>query len=135
MARHYQLPESAATPIPALSGRFLAFNRKSRVVRAFLAADLHSGAKRLVKPTMVQSAFLAGVNRAYAHWAAKRLAERAEIEAGLIPLVPPSVSGANGAMLPASITGYFADSDVVDFVRSVGVNRVLEAAVAVEAAP
>ena len=134
MAPHYQLPESAATPIPALSGRFLAFNRKSRVVRAFLAADLHSGAKRLVKPTMVQSAFLAGVNRAYAHWAANRQAERSEIEAGLIPLVPPSVSKLNGTLLPASITGFVSDSDVVDFVRSVGINRVLEAAVTVEAA-
>jgi hypothetical protein len=133
MAPHYQLPESAATPIPAFTGRFLAFNRKSPVVRAFYAADLHSGAKQLVKPTMVQSAFLAGVNRAYAHWAANRQAERADIERGLIPLVP-SGSKLNGTMLPASITGHIADSDVIDFVRSVGVNRVLEAAVAVEAA-
>jgi hypothetical protein len=134
MATQYQLPESAAMPVPSLTGRFLALNRESRVVRAFYAAELHSGAKQLVKPTMVQSAFLAGVNRAYVHWAVKRQAERGEILAGLIPLVPPSVSKANGTMLPASITGYVPDSDVVDFVRSVGVNRVLEAAVAVEAA-
>jgi hypothetical protein len=134
MAPHYQLLEPAAMPVPSLTGRYLAHNQESRVVRAFLAADLHSGAKQLVKPTMVQSAFLAGVNRAYAHWAAKRLAKRAEIEAGLIPLVPPSVLKANGTMLPASITGFVTDSDVFDFVRSVGINRVLDAAVAVEAA-
>ena len=39
-----------------------------------------------------------------------------------------------GALLPASITGRLPDSDLIDFVRSVGVNRVLEAAVTVEAA-
>ena len=134
MGIHYHLAEPATMAVP-ISGRFLAHNRHNRVVRAFIAADLHAGAKRLIKPTLVQSALLAGVNRTYAFWADKRQAERAEIEAGLIPLVPaPLVPKANGNALPMSITGQIPDCDLIDFVRSVGVNRVLEAAVAVEAA-
>ena len=46
MAPHYQLPEPAAMPVPSLTGRFLAHNQETRVVRAFLAADLHAGVKR-----------------------------------------------------------------------------------------
>jgi hypothetical protein len=134
MAPHYQLPEPAAMPVPSVTGRFLAHNQQSRVVRAFYAADLHSGGRLVTKPTMLQAAFIARVSPAYAWAAEKRMAERAEIEAGLIPLVPAPLPKANGSMLPASITGRVADSDVVDFVRSVGINRVLEAAVVVEAA-
>jgi hypothetical protein len=130
----YHLPEPASIAVP-ISGRFLAHNRHNRVVRAFIAADLHAGTKRLIKPTLVQSALLAGVNRTYAHWADKRQAERAEIEAGLIPLVPAPVIGpkVNGNMLSAPLAE-IEDSEVINFVRSVGVNRVLEAAVMVEAA-
>jgi hypothetical protein len=128
MASTYHLHGPAA-----ITGRYLSHNGESRVVRAFLAADLHSGAKQLVKPTMLQSAFLAGVNRTYAHWATKRQAERFEIEAGLVPLVPPPVSKANGSMLPMSITG-MPDAELIDFVKSIGINRVLNAACAVEAA-
>jgi hypothetical protein len=130
MAPHYQLPESAAMPVPALTGRYLAHNGKSRVVRAFYAADLHSGAKRLVTPTMTQSAYLARVSPAYAWAAAKRMDQRFQIENGWIPLVPPSVSKANGSMLPMSITGQMPDSDLIDFIRSIGVDRVFEATVA-----
>ena len=134
MAPHYHLPEPATRAAP-ISGNFLAHNHFDRIGRAFIAADLYLGATQLIKPTVTQTALLAGVNRNYAHCAIKRQAERAEIEAGLIPLVPaPPVSKANGSTLPASITGQMPDSDLIDFVRSVGVNRVLEAAVAVEAA-
>jgi hypothetical protein len=117
-----------------ISGRYLAHNRHDHVAHAFFAGDLVLGKTRLVQPTVTQAAFLAGVNRAYVHWAIKRQDERAEIEAGLIPLVPPPLPRADGNMLPMSITGRIPDCDLVDFVRSVGVNRVLEAAVAVEAA-
>jgi len=48
--------------------------------------------------------------------------------------VPAGAARTNGNMLPMSITGLMPDSDLIDFVRRVGVNRVLEAAVAVEAA-
>ena len=134
MGTHYHLAEPASIAVP-IAGRFLAHNRHNRVVRAFIAADLHAGIKRLIRPTLVQSALLAGVNRTYAFWADKRRAERAEIEAGLIPLVPASsVPKANGSTLPMSITVQIPDCDLIDFVRTVGVNRVLEAAVAVEAA-
>ena len=117
-----------------ISGNFLAHNHFDRIGRAFIAADLYLGATQLIKPTVTQTALLAGVNRNYAHCAIKRQAERAEIEAGRIPLVPAPFPKANGSTLPASITGQMPDSDLIDFVRSVGVNRVLEAAVAVEAA-
>jgi hypothetical protein len=119
-----------------ISGRYLANNHHDRVAHAFMASDLVRGVTQLVKPTVTQAAFLTGANRAYVHWAIKRQAERAEIEAGLIPLVPAPalVPKANGSMLPTSITGQIPDCDLIDFVKSVGVARVLDAAVAVEAA-
>jgi hypothetical protein len=86
--------------VDAITGRFLAHNRHDRVGRAFMAADLFTGATRLVKPTVTQAAFLADVNCAYAHWAIKRQAERAAIEAGLIPLVSAAASKANGTRVP-----------------------------------
>jgi hypothetical protein len=134
MADTYQLPGLVAMPAPALTGRYLAHTQQSRVCRAFLASELHRGTKRLDKPTMSQCAYLARVSTAYAWAAEKRMAERAVIEAGYVPLVPASpISKANGSALPMSITG-IPDRDLVDFVRSVGVNRVIEAACAVEAA-
>jgi hypothetical protein len=78
MALQYQLPESVAMPVPSLTGRFLAHNQESRVVRAFLAADLHCGVKRLNKPTRLQAAFLARVSPAYAYWAEKRTTPRSK---------------------------------------------------------
>jgi len=67
----YHLPDDAVnvTAIP-ITGRHLAHARSSPIERAFLAADLHSGAKQLVSPTMMQAAHLARVNSTYAHWAA-----------------------------------------------------------------
>jgi hypothetical protein len=122
-------------PVPSLSGRYLAHNRESLVVRAFMAADLVTGRRRLERPTRLQAAALARVNPTYVTWAQKRMAERWLIEAGFVPLVPASiVPKLNVNTLPVPITGRMPDSDLVDFVRSVGVNRVLEAAVAVEAA-
>ena len=75
------------TALP-VSGRFLAHNHCSPVERAFMAADLFRGATQLVMPTMVQAAHAARVNVTYAWWANRRLAERAAIEAGQIPLAP-----------------------------------------------
>jgi hypothetical protein len=118
----------------AVTGRYLAHNGHDRVARAFMAADLFTGRTHLVKPTFVQVGALARVNRTYAGWAVKRLAERCAIEAGHLPLVPP-VPQVNGTTLPVSITAAaIADSEVIDFVRYVGVARVIEAACAVEAA-
>jgi hypothetical protein len=46
---HYHLPAPATM---AVTGRYLAHNRLSRIARAFVAAELHAGAKQLVKPTL-----------------------------------------------------------------------------------
>jgi hypothetical protein len=120
----------------SITGRFLAHNRKNRIERAFLAADLHTGARVLVDPTISQSAMLAGVNRTYAWWAVQRQAERDEIEAGLIPVLPANqithaAIGNNSLPAPAI---EIPDCELIEFVHSVGVDRVLDAAVLAEAA-
>jgi len=134
MAPHYQLPESAAMPIPSLTGRFLAHNRHSRVDRAFFAADLYFGAKRLAMPTLVQAAILAGVNRTYAFWATKPQAQRAraEIEAGLVPLVPaaPARTNGNGTVQPVVPDVGIDDAQLMHIANLVGADRMLAAAIA-----
>ncbi|MFZ2081271.1 MAG: hypothetical protein WAV38_32415 [Xanthobacteraceae bacterium] len=131
---HYQLPESVAMPVPSLTGRFLAHNRHSRVDRAFFAADLFFGAKRLTMPTLVQAALLAGVNRTYAFWATKPQAQRTrtEIEAGLVPLVPaaPARNNGNGTVRPLVPDGGIDDAQLMHIASLVGVDRMLAAAIA-----
>ena len=133
MAPHYHLPERAAMPVPSLTGRFLAHNRHSRVDRAFFAADLFSGAKRLAMPTLVQAALLAGVNRTYAFWATKPQAQRAraEIEAGLVPLVPaaPARTNGNGTVPPVVPDGGIDDAQLMHIAHLVGPDRMLAAAI------
>jgi hypothetical protein len=100
-----------ALSIP-VSGGSLCHNKSDQIGRAFLAADLHSGAKHLIQPTITQSAALARANPTYAWWACHRLEQRtaisAAIEAGLIPLVPPRVMNGHGARI---LTGEAADID------------------------
>jgi hypothetical protein len=120
-------------PIPSLSGRFLAHNRHSRVDRAFFAADLYFGAKRLTMPTLVQAALLAGVNRTYAFWATKPQAQRAraEIEAGLVPLVPAAArTNGNGTVQPLVPDVGIDDAQLKHIATLVGVDRMLAAAIA-----
>jgi hypothetical protein len=130
---HLQVNGVNSTSIP---GSYLACNHLSLVKRAFLAADLHLGAKHPIALTQIQSAALARVNRNYVYWALKRQAERADIERGLIPLVPPEaelvVPKTNGT--PLTTTFGIDDAGLVQLVRSVGINRVLNAAIAVETA-
>ena len=145
MAPQYHLKEFGVNSA-SIPGSYLAYNQLSLIERAFLAADLHLGAKRPTALTQQQSATLARVNRTYVHWAVKRQAERAEIERGLIPLVPAHLGRkTNGHDNRPTINAIKAlqdtlrsipilDSELINFVRSVGVNRVLEAAVAAEAA-
>jgi hypothetical protein len=128
MANHYQLPEPAATPAPSLTGRFLAHNQGSRVVRAFLAADLHRGVKRLDKPTRLQAAFLARVNPTYALWAEKRMAQRFEIEAGFVPLMPPVPVHTNGTTGVPDVG--IDDAQLTHIANLVGAERMLAAAIA-----
>jgi hypothetical protein len=121
-------------PVPSLTGRFLAHNRRSRVDRAFFAADLYFGAKRLTMPTLVQAAILAGVNRTYAFWATKPQAQRAraEIEAGLVPLVPAAPARVNGNGTALSTTPDFGidDTQLMHIANLVGADRMLAAAIA-----
>jgi len=123
------LAELVAMPVSALTGRYLAHNQESRVVRASFAADLHRGAKRLDKPTRLQAASLARVSPAYAYWAEKRASQRAAIEAGLIPLMPAAPARTNGhAVVPfdASID----DVQLAHIANLVGPDRMLAAAIA-----
>jgi hypothetical protein len=119
-----------------VTGGFLAHNGLNPVGRAFLAADLHAGVKALPDPTMTQSAYLARVNVTYAWWAHKRQAERAAIEAGLVPLLParPVVLKTNGNMLAVQQSTTIADSELIDIARYVGSDRMLAAAMVAEAA-
>jgi hypothetical protein len=73
-----------------VSGQYLAHCRLSLVERAYLGADLHTGTRPLVLPTVLQSATLARVNATYVHWALKRPNDRVLVESGAVPLVPPA---------------------------------------------
>jgi hypothetical protein len=124
MNGQYQHPQSVVKPARRVSGNYLAFNHLSLVECAFLAADLVSGARFLTAPTQKQAAGLARVSSCYVFWAIKRQDERRKIEAGLAPLVPPPdvISKTNG----------IGDAELVQLVRNIGVNRVLEAACTAE---
>ena len=123
--------EPTATAVPTLSGQFLSRTQASRVVRAFFAADLHLGAKRIDQLTRLQSAYLARVSPTYVNWAEKRLDQRPEIEAGLIPLVPatPIDPNGNGTTLAMSDTG-IDDAWLQHLAHIVGADRMLAAAIA-----
>jgi hypothetical protein len=117
-----------AKPVP-VSGNLLSHNRWDPIGKAFMAADLYLGKRILRDPTIVQSALLARVNRTYAFHAIQRQAQRAEIEAGLIPLVPPVTAK------PVLLTDdMIPDSELTDIVRKAGVARILDVAAQLEAA-
>jgi hypothetical protein len=122
----YQNGGGNATPI---TGRYIAHAKATLTQRAFHAADLVLGATRLQRPTVVQAAALWRVNRTYVHWAIRQQDGRGLIEVGTMPLVPRRVVLALPAPKPT-----IDDSTLIDLVRNVGVARVLDAAVAVEAA-
>jgi hypothetical protein len=133
MPYHPKLNGVNPTPI---SGSLLAHSHASLATRAFWAADLVSGAKYLVAPTQIQAADLTRVNRGYVYHAIRRQAERVEIERGHTPLIPPHgevvVPKTNGAT--PTIASGIDDAGLIQLVRSVGVNRVLNAAIVVERA-
>jgi hypothetical protein len=149
MASVYLSNGVSSTPV---SGRFLAHNQLSLVKKAFVGADLTTGRRPLVVPTVLQSAMLARVKPTYVHYALKRQDERAAIEAGLVPLVPPhtkdsippvvTIVTGNGHVPPLSngngANGHplsvIEDSSLFDLIASIGVNRVLDTACAVERA-
>jgi hypothetical protein len=127
MADTYTLPGLVAMPVPALTGRYLSHNQESRVVRAFFAADLHRGVKRLDKPTRLQAAFLARVNPTYVFWAEKRIAERAAIESGYVPLMPTAPAHTNGHDVVPLDAG-IDDAQLAHIANLVGQDRMLAAA-------
>ena len=129
MAYH---PKGNGVNSTSLSGRFLAHNHAGPIPRAFFAADLISGVKYFTAPTLIQAAALARVNRTYVQWALKRQAERAEIEAGRIPLIlspGESVIPKMDGTAPSGID----DAELVQLMRCVGTERVLAAAIQAEA--
>jgi hypothetical protein len=130
----FNLKVNGVNPTP-ISGNYLAHNHASTVIRAFIGADLVSGVRTPVGLNQNQAAGLARVSPVYVHWALKRASERAEIERGHAPLIPPHgevvVPKTNGATLT---TNGIDDAGLIQLVRSVGVNRVLNAAIAVDAA-
>lgn len=118
-------PAQSGSVNSTVTGRYLAHNHLGRVQKAFLARDLSVGAKQLVGPTILQAAMLARVNVTYVHWAIKQATNRFEIEAGYLPLVPSRV---------VKSTTPISDPEVIDFIRTVGVSRVIDAACVIEAA-
>lgn len=127
------VPVNTATA--PISGNYLAHTHATPVKRAFMAADLFMGTRELVLPTMTQAAALARVNVTYAWHALKRRGERAAIEAGHIPLVPARTTPkkTNGA-LSVPLVSEIDDSVLIGIARTVGTERMLAAACAVEAA-
>jgi hypothetical protein len=131
MAPQYHLTELGVNSA-LIPGSYLACNKLGLIKRAFLAADLHLDVKHPTALTQIQAAMLARVNRTYVHYAVKRIAERAEIEAGLVPLVPaaPTHTNGNGTVQPVAPDVGIADATLVDIARVVGPDRMLAAAVA-----
>jgi hypothetical protein len=144
MASTYHVTESTVNSAVPVSGRFLAHNHYGKVVRAFFGGDLVAGDKWLANPTISQAARLVGVCPTYVQWALLRQSQHREIIRGIIPLVPgqhvaPKTNGTAAPVTlvpspPESPASKIDDGDIIKFVRAVGVSRVLEAAVAVEAA-
>jgi hypothetical protein len=132
MPYHPKLNGVNPTPI---SGSYLARNHAGMARRAFIAADLHLGTSVLTVPTQTQAAALARVNVSYVRWALKRQAERTDIERGHVPLIPPQgiVAPKTNGATPTTTSG-IDDAGLVQFVRSVGIDRVIHAAIAVERA-
>ena len=126
MAVQYLEYGAKSTPI---DGRYLAHNQLSIVKRAYKAADLVNGALHLINPTIVQAAHVCRVNRTYVGWAMKRTNERTDIELGWMPLVPSHPKKKSN--LPV-IPVVYDTAEIVEFVRKVGINRVINAAIEVE---
>ena len=96
-----------------ITGRYLAHAKHTHNEWAFIGADLATGRRHLVDPTIIQAAFLAhGVNRSAVQWALQRLNERIAIEGGVIPLVRKPVKA-----LPAPVS---VEERLADIVSDVG---------------
>ena len=77
--------QAGLAPVNYVTGRYLAHNHLDRVSKAFLASDLISASKQLVKPTILQAAMLAKVNSTYAWWATRRARTASKSSARICP--------------------------------------------------
>jgi hypothetical protein len=102
--------------------------------QAFAAADLYRGNKRLIDPTLAQTAFITGSDITALWWALRREDHREEIIAGRLPLVPSrpkkacSVPAPKAAVDDAGLIGIIGD-----IIGQIGIDRLLTVAAAVEA--
>jgi hypothetical protein len=78
-------PPAAPQPLTAMQ---LAHGDYTKVQRAFLGADLFTGRRVLVEPTVASAARQVKVSPTLVNWALKRMAQRDAILAGLLPLIP-----------------------------------------------
>lgn len=133
---YYPSQYGSVNSIP-LRGKYLSRTPRTPRECDFLASDLYRGVFHLVEPSLVQAAFIAGSHSVTAvWWAVRREEHRGEILNGELPLMPARLVApkTNGTALVVPKAVEIDDSTVIDFVRTVGITRVLEAAVAVEAA-
>jgi hypothetical protein len=113
-------PVNSVATLQTVTGSYLAHAKLTKAQRAFIAADLHSGATQLVHPTVVQSAWLAVVNPTYAHYALRKSErDRALIESGALPLALPAVKA-----LPAPVS---STAKLAEVVAELGVSGTLDA--------
>jgi hypothetical protein len=103
-----------------VTGQYVAHAKRTRVERAYEAADLVTGKSVLVQPTVVCSAWVWGVNAAYVHWALKRPNDRLLVESGAVPLVPPPVRALPAPAVPS-------DFELAEIAHRVGAERWLAA--------
>jgi len=103
-----------------VTGQYVAHAKRTRVERAYEAADLVTGKSVLVQPTVICSAWVWGVNAAYVHWALKRPNDRLLVESGAVPLVPPPVRALPAPAVPS-------DLELAEIAHRVGAERWLAA--------
>ena len=113
-----------------LRGRYLCRSLDSKAKAAFVGADLYRGTSRLIEPSLAQAAFITGSDVTAVWWALRREEYRSEICRRLMPLMPARPKK-NGKALSVPMVD---DAEIINFVRNVGIGRVLDAACAVEAA-
>jgi hypothetical protein len=116
-----------------VTGRYCAHNWLDRPGRACLAVDLYLGRKRLIHPTMPIAAFAARIHPVCAWQEYRCQLDKEAIQARRMNGAAPAASPTT-VPSPSPASQEVNDREVVDFVRAVGVGRVIEAACAVEAA-
>jgi hypothetical protein len=127
------VPRLVTVGLPAISAKGLGNRRLNKARRALLAADVISGRVSLEKLTLRSAATAFGYSVAYVAAALKITpAERVAIERGQRPLIKPTA--AEPPLLTVSDWSKLDDVELVSAVRSIGVDRVIGAAVVAERA-